>query len=66
MSYSYLLLRLLCTISLQRRLLYESIVEDSDMLICHLLVNIFNNPMFYARRYNCVSFYSVDNASGYY
>ena len=65
MSYSNLLLCVFRIISLQRRFLYKSIVEDADFLISHLLANIFNTHMFDARRYNCVSFDSVYNASGY-
>ena len=41
LSYSYLLLCVLCIISLQRHLLYKSIVEDAGLFICHLLVNTF-------------------------
>ena len=43
--YSYLLLCVLGIISLQRRLLYKSIVKDADLLICNLLVNIFLHPI---------------------
>ena len=45
MSHYYLLLCVLRIISLQRRLLYKSIVEDADFLISHLLVNILNTPI---------------------